>query len=272
MKCGILLAVFGSNTIQGRATLSFFEEQVQRQFPGIPIRWAFTSRNVKHQFDCEGNKFESVKDSLIRMTFEQFTHVALQPLHIISGIEYSEIVSTVHTLKREPNFPIVLIGKPILTENKEDVLRAVEAIFTCIPKERTIEEPVLFMGHGSRRLPQDKYMDLANSVAAQDPLVFIGTMNGVYRLEHILPTLKHSKNQIWLLPLFTLVGNHVLEDMAGVQKDSWKSRIEDNGFLCIPILKGMIEYYAFIEIWVDHLSHVLDILYTSSCLGTKDYI
>lgn len=42
-KQGILLAAFGSGSRQGESTLRLFDARVRERFPGVPVRWAFTS-------------------------------------------------------------------------------------------------------------------------------------------------------------------------------------------------------------------------------------
>lgn len=263
MKYGILLVAFGSGNTQGKCALGSFEDQVRKYFPGVPIRWAFTSNIIRRRLAKEKEKTDSLDKALTKMAFEQFSHIALQPLHVISGMEYSDIVSKVNLLRKNQGFPYVLIGEPLLTEDIHSVKQVTDAILSSIPEERKLEEPVLFMGHGNKYLVDDKYIAISNYVREQDPLVFIGTMNGSYRLEHILAELKDSRQKVWLIPLLAVVGRHVLEDMVGEHPESWKTRIEAEGFTCIPVLKGMADKSKFVKIWLDHLAVTMHRLISS---------
>ncbi|MFW6332967.1 MAG: sirohydrochlorin cobaltochelatase [Thermodesulfobacteriota bacterium] len=46
--------------------------------------------------------------------------------------------------------------------------------------------------------------------------------------------------------------------MAGDEADSWKSILTRAGIECVPLMKGLAEYDAFTEIWVDHLRAVME--------------
>ena len=89
-----------------------------------------------------------------------------------------------------------------------------------------------------------------------DNTIFIGTLSGERRLEQILPLL--SSRRVWLLPLLSLIGGHALRDMAGDHADSWKSRINLNKHECVPVLKGLSQSTAVVQIWLDNLAKALD--------------
>ena len=47
-KPAIVLAAFGTTT-EAFDTYNHFEQKVKERFPGYEIRWAFTSRKVRHK-------------------------------------------------------------------------------------------------------------------------------------------------------------------------------------------------------------------------------
>lgn len=263
MKYGILLMAFGSNLSHSKSTLAFFEQQVKKRFPEIPVRWAFTFPSLKKQYSEPKKNIHSLMNILNAMQHEQFTHIALQSLHVIAGMEYSDIVSKVTLWEKTREALFIKIGPPLLTKDVASIKRVGEAMFACIPKTRNIEEPVVFMGHGNKYVVEDKYQALSKYVNKRDPLVFLVTMTGQYRLEHILPLLQQKSQKVWLLPLLSFVGKHVLEDMVGEQTTSWKSRIESLGLTCVPIVKGLVDTPEFVEIWIEQLMATMDILSNS---------
>ena len=116
------------------------------------------------------------------------------------------------------------------------------------------------MGHGSRHAAESRYEALAAAVRERDPLVLMGTLNWTIRLEHIVEHLRASGrpfDRVWLLPLLAVVGRHTLEDMAGDSEHSWRSRLEAEGIACVPVLRGMMEYQGFMDIWVDNLAQAM---------------
>ena len=85
-KQGILLAAFGSGSRQGESTLRLFDARVRERFPGVPVRWAFTSVLMRERLATVKKKSDSVGKALRRMAFEGFSRIALQPLHVVPGL------------------------------------------------------------------------------------------------------------------------------------------------------------------------------------------
>lgn len=257
MKCGILLAAFGSGSVQGESTLKLFDAQVRARFPDVPVRWAFTSELLRGRLAVARKKTDSVPKALAKMCFEKFSHIAVQPLQIIPGNEYADLQSQVLALQGPDT--IAAVSAPLLATDA-DVQLAAQAVIAHLPPERQADEAVILMGHGAKHNAVSRYADLYQAVQRLDPHVHVGTMNGAAQLEHILPRLGQptSAARVWLMPLLSVVGRHTLDDMAGKNPQSWRSRIDAAGFTCIPVLKGTAEYAAFIAIWLDHLTHTME--------------
>ncbi len=254
MKQGILLAAFGSSNPQGENTLKAFDLRVRTRFQ-MPIRWAFTSLILRERLAAARIKRDSVRKALQKMSFEKYTHVAVQPLQTIPGSEYLALLQDVEWIKQEYKMH-VFVGEPLLS-SPNDIQLAASAILHHLPHERKIDEPVVFMGHGAKHEAVKRYDDLAQSVYSNDLNVHVGTMNGDITLKHILPKLTNEK-KVWLMPLLSVIGQHALKDMAGKSKNSWKSQIEAAGHECIPVLHGTAEYAGFIDIWMKHLELIIN--------------
>ena len=128
MKRGILLAAFGSGSSQGESTLRRFDAQVRKAFPDVSVRWAFTSMLMRERLASERKKSDSVHKALKKMAFEKFTHVAVQPVHVIPGLEYGDIVSDADELRADGMFASLVVGAPLLTESQASVDRAARAL------------------------------------------------------------------------------------------------------------------------------------------------
>lgn len=262
MKKGILLAAFGSGTPQGQSTLRLFDERVRALFPGVPVRWAFTSVVMRHRLAAARKKTDSVQKALRKMWFEKYTHVAVQSLHSIPGAEYADLLADVEDM-REPRagedgsgqggFVRATVGAPLL-DSDDDIRRATAALLAHLPLERTPGDACVFMGHGTWHAGESRYEALSAQVRERDPLVHIGTMDGACTIDDILPRLQAAGvRRAWLLPLLSVVGRHAVRDMAGDEPDSWRSRIVAAGMECLPVLRGTAEYGGFVDIWLDHL-------------------
>ena len=256
MKKGILLAAFGSENRQGESSYRRFDALVRQRFPGISVRWAFTSVQMRERLASTSSrkKSDSVRKALDRMAFEKYTHVAVQPLHLNIGFEYNTILQAREQVAER--FTALQIGAPLLTDDPEDARKFAEILMESLPEGRKADEAVLFMGHGSRFSPDKQYIDVARVLQEHDPLVLLGTLNGAVRLEHVLPQLAGVR-KVWLLQLLAVVGRHTLEDMAGQEHWSWYSRLAEQGKECVPVLRGMTEYEGLLQMWADRLAEAV---------------
>lgn len=259
-KQGILLAAFGSSSMLGEKSLRLFAETVREQFPGIPVRWAYTSDMMRSRLAKAGKKTDSVKKALCRMGFERYTHVAVQSLHLIPGAEYESLLEEVAGATSEGGPRHITVGQPLLHDER-DVARAAEALLAHLPEGRAVDEAVVCMGHGTWHSGEASYQALAERIARHDANIHIGTLEGGHRLENLLPALRQSGvRTVWLLPLLSVIGKHAERDMAGGHPHSWRGQIESAGFDCRPVLAGTVEYAGFAQIWLEHLRVALNAL------------
>jgi sirohydrochlorin cobaltochelatase len=257
MKCAILLAAYGVSTLQSDSALKRFDALVRARFPHMPVRWAFTSCMVRQRMAEARKKSDSIQKALEKYRFEKFTHIAVQPLQTIPGRENSDVGLAVQEASRD-NAMVICTGRPLLATTA-DVHAAALALVQHVPAERKAHEDVVFMGHGAQHAAVSRYENLAQQVRALDSHVHVGAMNGITTLDAILPTL--SSKRVWLMPLLSVVGRHALNDMAGEAPCSWKQRIAAAGHECIPVLKGIAEYQAVAEIWIEHLAQAVAALH-----------
>lgn len=258
-KTGILLAAYGSSSPLGEKALRVFADSVRLAFPDIPVRFAFTSGHMRTRLTAAGKKTDSVKKALQRMGFERYTHVAVQSLHLIPGAEYEALVEEARLAEKDGGPSRISVGLPLL-QSPEDVERTALALLDHLPKERSREDAVVCMGHGTWHPGSVSYQALAESVAARDRNIFIGTLEGEHDIAHLLPEVqKAGAKTVWLLPLLSVIGKHAEKDMAGAHPESWRSRIEEaTGAVCRPVLTGTVEYQGFAKIWLAHLATALD--------------
>lgn len=258
-KTGILLVAFGSSIPEAQVAYENIERKTREAFPEIPVRWAFTSQMIRKKLAGEGKNLDSVAQALSNMVEEGFTHVAVQSLHIIAGEEFHELKQTVRAFGHIPEgFQKISLGPPLLG-NQKDMERVVSAIMTTLPDQRKPEDAVLLMGHGTPHGANVFYTSLMWQLQLQDPNLFLGAVEGFPEITDILPILKERKIQkVWLMPFMLVAGDHARNDMAGPEKDSWKSVLNDSGINCEVILRGTGEYDEFVQIWIDHIREALN--------------
>ena len=252
-KVGILLVAFGSSKPGARVSFDNIDKKVKATYPGIPVRWAYTSTIIRKKLARQGKHLDSPEVALAKMQEEGFTHVALQSLHTIGGSEYHDLRRTVGAFKLMGGFQRIILGYPLLA-TQEDMQRTVEAILRTIPRERKKSEAVVLMGHGTHHPSNAFYAALMFQLQLEDPNIFVGTVEGYPEVDLIKALLlKKGIKKAWLMPFMSVAGDHAENDMAGDEDDSWKSILTQAGIQCVPVLKGTAEYDDFVAIWVDHI-------------------
>jgi len=253
-KKGILLVAFGTTVPEAQISFENIERSVKKTFPGVPVRWGYTSRTIIRKMAEKGKHLATPEEALSSMMRENFTHVAVQSLHVIPGAEFHGLVKNVQRFAgMSKGLKKVIVGDPLMTTS-EDVHRVAENFFRIIPPERGKTDAVVFMGHGTHHPANVYYAALNYHVQKLDPNVFVGTVEGWPEIDGITSDLKNNRiKKAYLMPFMTVAGDHARNDMAGPSADSWKSMLEKEGINCVVVLKGTAEFQEFVDIWVDHL-------------------
>lgn len=257
-RTGILLVAFGSSRQEAHFSLKSFEEMTRERFPGLPVRWAFSSGVVRSKLADQGKKTDSAAKALEKMWFEKYESVAVQSLHVIPGDEYHELLADVDGFRAGPHrFQALSVGGPLIS-GPEDVKRTADAVFNNIPTERGPGDAVVLMGHGTWRAGDSAYNDLLDELQARDENVLAATMEGRLTISGIRDRLvENGVSKAYLMPLLAVAGRHVQKDMCGQGPDSWVSVLEGAGVECACIVQGTAGYPDFAAIWLDHLEEAL---------------
>lgn len=257
MKKGILLVAFGSSIPEAQVSFANIDKKVKAAFPGIPVRWAYTSSIIRHKLAKEGKQLDSVEMALAKMADENFTHVGVQSLHTIAGEEYHDLLKTVHGYRNMGTFQRVMVGYPLLG-TEADLTRVADVMIRNIPKERRKKEAVVYMGHGTPHPCNAFYAAMMYHFQQKDPNIFVGTVEGSPSIDDVKAFLLENKTKTaYLIPFMSVAGDHARNDMAGPEDDSWKSILTQAGIKCIPVLKGSAEYDGIVDVWVDHLASAM---------------
>lgn len=258
VKKGILLVAFGSSIPEAQVSFKNIDKQVKSAFPRIPVRWAYTSSIIRHKLAKQGKQLDSPEVAMAKMMDEEFTHVAVQSLHTIPGEEFHDLRRNAQAFGNiAGGFDRILVGYPLLGTD-EDLTRARDAIIQHIPKERLKNEAVVLMGHGTPHPSNAFYAAMMFHFQQKDPNIFVGTVEGAPEIDDVKAMLLKKKiKKAYLMPFMSVAGDHARNDMAGEEKDSWKSILTAAGIECISILKGTAEYDEIVAIWVDHLKTIM---------------
>ena len=257
-KTGILLVSFGSSYPETRETFQNIEAEVHIAFPDQEIRWAYTSKIIRKKLRSRGEIIDSPAEALAKMGEDGFEKVAVQSLHVIPGEEYENLKTTVEVFSGMPKgIDRIKLGKPLLYHQK-DIEKLGDVLLGNLPKGMVEGDVVVYMGHGTRHPANVYYPGMQYYFWQKNPNVFLATVEGYPDLNQVIGKLEARKvNKVWLLPFMTIAGDHVRNDMVGVEEDSWKSELEAKGYKVKAVLRGMADQDDVVRIWIEHLKEVL---------------
>jgi sirohydrochlorin cobaltochelatase len=256
-KKGILLTVFGTSVPEAQKAFDRIERQAKEAFPGVDVKWAYTSKIIRHKLRKQGKQLDSPELALAKMMDEGYTHVLVASFHTIPGEEFHDLYRNAHLFATmKDGIRRILVSRPLLS-SRDDYERVAKALLKSIPKERKPMDAVVFMGHGSEHHPADSaYAAMNYWFEKIDPNVYVGTVGGQPKLEEFLPELKKKGvKKVYLAPLMSVAGNHARNDMCGNDEDSWKSILNKNGMNVECVWKGTAEIPEVVDVWIDHLKN-----------------
>jgi sirohydrochlorin cobaltochelatase len=254
-KPAIVLAAFGTTTA-AFDTYSYFEQKVKERFPGHEIRWAFTSRKVRHKLAQEkGQKLNDLATTLRELEAAGYTRVAIQSLHIVPGEEWDKKI--VQVSRETPGLKVAL-GKPLLNspQDQERVLQSLAQTFPMDLKHTA----VVLMAHGSPTPEGEKaYLAFDRQLRAHYQNVFLGTVEGKPAKEAAFEAVKQANPaSVVLMPFMFVAGEHVAKDMLGDAPESWKSELlKQKAYRIQGIKQGLGYQDGIIAIFLDHLDQAL---------------
>jgi sirohydrochlorin cobaltochelatase len=84
-------------------------------------------------------------------------------------------------------------------------------------------------------------------------------VEGYPTLQDVIRKLKEDKiNEVTLVPLMVVAGDHAKNDMASDEEDSWKMILQNQGIKVNIYLHGLGEIPKFQEIYLDHIRDVIE--------------
>lgn len=251
MKKAILAVSYGTTYPDAlRTSVEAVENTFRESFPEYTVYRAFTGKRTIEMLEKKQMHVDSVEQALEKLAADGYEEVIVQPTHIIGGSEYEAVCSTAKAY--ENRFSIVKIGTPLLqtTEDIETLCRFLAE------KYLHLADAVVLMGHGSDHDANKLYTEFGDACRSMRyKNLFIATLEAEPSIDDILPQLKSGgyKNII-ITPLLFVAGGHACRDMAGDGENSWKSRLEAEGFTVNAVVKGLGEYSEVRALYVKHLS------------------
>ncbi len=253
----ILVVSFGTSYPETRAkTIDATEASIREAYPDYTIRRAFTSKMIiKVLRERDNIHVDTPEEALGKLYAGGYSTVVVQPLHIINGSEYHDIMKVCAKYRR--GFACFSVGTALLNTTS-DYKQVSEIMIKHAPKLNA-DEALLLMGHGSVHSANAAYPALDYTFKQMGyPHVHVGTVEGYPELPEVLQLMApHGYRKVYMMPLMLVAGDHAQNDMASDEEDSWKTVLEANGYEAVPILVGMGEMPEIRDMYLEHLEEAM---------------
>ena len=276
----IVLAAFGTTYPASLEPILAMLRDVEKRYPNIPIHLAFTSNIIRRKwheragdenYRCEHPAVpaqiytvKNVLGAMADLQNEGYRRIVVQPLLIVDGEEYRDLVAYVEALgairTHKPQlqpFAKVAIGKPLLGTfaHREQLDALVRALKPDIDTARAADATLVYMGHGNENMAQGAYYELEILLRREYNIpVCIGLVEGLPDFETVREKLASAgTRKVLLKPLMYVAGDHARNDMAGDEEDSWLTLLENDGYQVTAILEGLGQSPAVRAIFLDLL-------------------
>ena len=242
-KSAILTAFFGSTVPSALKAYDAVENAVRNKYPAFPVFRAYTSRIVRRK---RGNDVPSPAARLQELFLAGYDTVHILAGYLTPGAEYDKLRQTAEVFSMRMK---VTVTKPPLSD-PESLRKFLPGVLKAVPADHTGK--VLFMGHGnSDGRSAFAYQAAAAELKKLHPEISLACVEGEPAFESVPEQFRSEK--VLLIPFMLVAGDHALNDLAGAEPDSWKSRLEKQGCTCYCILHGLGEIPEVAAYFADSL-------------------
>ena len=253
---GILLVSFGSTDEKAmKNTVFALEEFICQEFPSFFVLSAITGDRVRKIWkERRAACLPDLEDALHMMYKRGMDKVYVLPTFLGQGMQYEKMQKALFRWKKQ--FVLLDCAKPLLAGDKACTLTA-----KCLIEESGIgqDETLILMGHGRKSSVPLEYHGLWRALEKLFPchtvIEFLQDERGLENAARKAWGLGREK--LCLMPLLFLAGYHVRTEMAG-KENSWKSFLEDKGFLVRIKARGLGEMIGIRKILKANLCEIIE--------------
>jgi len=265
-KKAIVVVSFGTTYAEARKNcIEAVENRIRQSFPEYGVYRAFTSKMVmKHLAERDNILVDDLQTILANLQDAGYTEVIIQTTHLTPGEEYEKKVLAVAEQYKQA-FPKIAVGRPLLyfkgdDGQPDDFALAADAVKGQMPAQFGVSQAVVFMGHGSpnQHNPAYELMQRCFDKAHINALVGVVEATDYPSFADVQILLAERRvKQIILMPLLLVAGDHALNDMAGLDKESWRNQLLEQGYEVKIYLHGLGENTAIQDLYVQHVQDAI---------------
>lgn len=235
MNHALLTVSFGTSVPEAEISIRAVEQALAETAPELDAFRAYTSPTIRRILHRRGEAIQSPEEALSALLEQGYQAVTVQPTHLLPGIEYDKLCREAEPFA--PRFSDLRIGKPLISDT-EDLQYLAQCVLDAWQPE---QGALVLMGHGTEHFANMVYPALRTALKLrQADRTFVGTVEGWPSLDDVLAQLRGSGvREVLLAPFLLVAGEHARTDMAGPGPDSWKSRLEAEGYTVRCHMEGL---------------------------------
>lgn len=246
MKKAILIVSYGvANRAVWEKSLGMLEKEIKECWPEWDVYQAFTGQRILEKCRAKGLDMPDESQALKKMVEQGYKKIVVLPTHLVYGSEFNKVVEAAKRIAVD-----LKIGQPLL---ESDILRKrlAEAMIREIPLQDG--ETVLYVGHGTKLDDDAAYgrMEAELRRAGQIPVI-VGTLGAVD-----LTLARIDVKKVIVVPLLLTAGKHLNQDICGEEDSSLASQLRRAGKQVSCVKKGLIEYEAVRQIYLDQVEELV---------------
>lgn len=253
-KNALFMVHFGTTHDDTRElTIEKMNKKFSSEFKDYDIFEAYTSRIILKRLKDRNIKKEHPLKVLDTLVERGYDNLIVQSSHIIPGIEYENLLEELAIYKDK--FKSIKVGKPLLY-NVRDYKRIVEALEDeYVPKNK--KEALVLVCHGTDSPIGAAYamIEYIFDEYGHENVYVVSTKEYPLMDTLIGKLKKDGIEEVVMAPFMFVAGEHAKNDMA----IDYKEELEENGIKVNKvILKGLGEFDAIQDIFLDHLREALE--------------
>ncbi|MDR2459608.1 MAG: sirohydrochlorin cobaltochelatase [Deltaproteobacteria bacterium] len=282
----IVLATHGTTDPVDLVDLLSLENRIKDAFPCYDIHMSFMNRkilqvwrdrakdsNFKKYFPQVSERFYNIKNPIATLGLIQDLGprlVLMQPLQLIDGPEYHDLVSIVENLRKikcfdryDVPFPWIGLGGPALglgDGQKENLFRVANALAYLFNQAKELKAAVVLIADLNGGVNPGVYNHLKLVLRNNyDCEIHVGLPESRQGIREILGKLEKKlppPGPILMAPLTLVMGQELREDLNGPQPDSWVNLIKASGYSVVTHMEGLGSNEIFSEIFVETLKRL----------------